>query len=56
MPDFGCMFDSGYTHLQGREVVINYFYPLQYGYDGLIKMCEDIAETAGRLTVMALSV
>lgn len=43
-----CMFDSGYTLPQGREV-INYFYPLQYGYDGLIKMCEEgIAETAGR--------
>ena len=28
-----CMFDSGYTLPQGREV-INYFYPLQYGYDG----------------------
>ena len=40
-----CMFDSGYTLPQGREV-INYFYPLQYGYDGLIKMCEEgIAET-----------
>lgn len=42
-----CMFDSGYTLPQGREV-INYFYPLQYGIDGLIRICEDgIAETAG---------
>ena len=42
-----CMFDSGYTLPQGREV-INYFYPLQYGIDGLIRMCEEsIAETAG---------
>jgi len=42
-----CMFDSGYTLPQGREV-INYFYPLQYGIDGLIRICENgIAETAG---------
>lgn len=32
-----CMFDSGYTLPQGREV-INYYYPLQYGFDGLIKI------------------
>jgi len=32
-----CMFDSGYTLPQGREV-INYYYPLQYGFDGLIEM------------------
>ncbi|MFA6074669.1 MAG: 4-hydroxyphenylacetate decarboxylase large subunit [Negativicutes bacterium] len=37
-----CMFDSGYTLPQGREV-INYFYPLQYGYDDLIEHCEDMA-------------
>jgi 4-hydroxyphenylacetate decarboxylase large subunit len=42
-----CMFDSGYTLPQGREV-INYYYPLQHGIDGIIKMCEkSIAETAG---------
>ncbi|MEI8007320.1 MAG: 4-hydroxyphenylacetate decarboxylase large subunit [Bacteroidota bacterium] len=42
-----CMFDSGYTLPQGREVV-NYYYPLQYGIDGIIRMCEDgIAEVAG---------
>jgi 4-hydroxyphenylacetate decarboxylase large subunit len=42
-----CMFDSGYTLPQGREV-INYYYPLQYGIDGIINMCEEsIAETAG---------
>jgi len=29
-----CMFDSGYTIPQGREVV-NYYYPLQYGFDGI---------------------
>ena len=27
-----CMFDSGYTLPQGREV-INYYYPLEYGFD-----------------------
>lgn len=32
-----CMFDSGYTLPQGREVT-NYYYPLQYGYDELIEM------------------
>jgi 4-hydroxyphenylacetate decarboxylase large subunit len=43
-----CMFDSGYTLPQGREV-INYYYPLQYGFGGIIKMCQEkIAETAGR--------
>ncbi len=42
-----CMFDSGYTLPQGREV-INYFYPLQYGIEGLMRICEDgIAESAG---------
>lgn len=43
-----CMFDSGFTLPQGREV-INYYYPLQYGIDGLIKManeCKD--EVAGK--------
>ncbi len=42
-----CMFDSGYTLPQGREVM-NYYYPLQYGIDGIIDMCkEGIEETAG---------
>lgn len=42
-----CMFDSGYTLPQGREV-LNYYFPLQYGISGLIHMCEDsIAEVAG---------
>lgn len=42
-----CMFDSGYTLPQGREV-INYYYPLQFGFDKLIDMakeCKD--EVAG---------
>lgn len=43
-----CMFDSGYTIPQGREV-INYYYPLAYGFDGLIKMCQERRdEVAGR--------
>jgi 4-hydroxyphenylacetate decarboxylase large subunit len=43
-----CMFDSGYTLPQGREV-INYYYPLAYGFDGLIEMCnERKAKVAGR--------
>ncbi|WP_097027402.1 4-hydroxyphenylacetate decarboxylase large subunit [Clostridium peptidivorans] len=42
-----CMFDSGFTLPQGREV-INYYYPLQYGFDGLIKMAEECKkEVAG---------
>ena len=42
-----CMFDSGYTLPQGREV-INYYYPLQHGIDGMISICrQGIAETAG---------
>ncbi len=42
-----CMFDSGFTLPQGREV-INYYYPLQYGFDKIIEMakeCKD--EVAG---------
>jgi 4-hydroxyphenylacetate decarboxylase large subunit len=35
-----CMFDSGFTLPQGREV-INYYYPLQYGFDGLIDMAKE---------------
>ena len=43
-----CMFDSGYTLPQGREV-INYYYPLEYGFDALIEMAkEKRAEVAGR--------
>jgi 4-hydroxyphenylacetate decarboxylase large subunit len=42
-----CMFDSGYTLPQGREV-INYYYPLQHGIDGIISICEkNMAEVAG---------
>ena len=42
-----CMFDSGYTLPQGREVM-NYYYPLQYGIEGLKKMCqEQMDESAG---------
>src|SRR5512139_41694 len=43
-----CMFDSGYTIPQGREV-INYYFPLAYGFDALIQMCrERRAKVAGR--------
>lgn len=43
-----CMFDSGYTLPQGREV-INFYYPLQYGIEGIKKLCDDgIAEVAGK--------
>lgn len=43
-----CMFDSGYTLPQGREV-INYYYPLQYGIDGIIRICNAlIKEVAGK--------
>jgi 4-hydroxyphenylacetate decarboxylase large subunit len=43
-----CQFDSGYTLPQGREVM-NYYYPLQYGLDGIIAICEKRkAEVAGR--------
>jgi len=42
-----CMFDSGYTLPQGREVM-NYYYPLQYGIKGIKDICkEKIDETAG---------
>lgn len=47
MRNIVCMFDSGFTLPQGREV-INYYYPLQYGFDGIIEMAEEkIAEVAG---------
>ena len=43
-----CMFDSGYTLPQGREV-INYYYPLQYGFDGLISLAQEKKlQVAGR--------
>ncbi len=43
-----CMFDSGYTLPQGREV-INYYYLLQYGFDGLIEMAKQKKDqVAGR--------
>ncbi len=35
-----CMFDSGYTLPQGREV-INYYYPLQYGIEGIKRICKE---------------
>jgi 4-hydroxyphenylacetate decarboxylase large subunit len=47
MRNIVCMFDSGYTLPQGREV-INYYYPLEYGFDALIRMArERKAEVAG---------
>lgn len=43
-----CMFDSGFTLPQGREVA-NYYYPLEYGFDGLIKMAREMMdEVAGK--------
>ncbi|MCF8398021.1 MAG: hypothetical protein K9G58_07640 [Bacteroidales bacterium] len=42
-----CMFDSGYTLPQGREVM-NYYYPLQYGIEGIKEICRNkIDESAG---------
>ena len=32
--------DSGYTIPQGREIA-SYYYPLEYGLDGMIKLCEE---------------
>ncbi|MCQ2966593.1 MAG: 4-hydroxyphenylacetate decarboxylase large subunit [Alphaproteobacteria bacterium] len=41
-----CMFDS-YCIPQGREVM-NYYLPLQYGWDGIIELCnQKISETMG---------
>jgi 4-hydroxyphenylacetate decarboxylase large subunit len=40
MRNIVCMFDSGYTLPQGREV-INYYYPLEYGIDRLIQMARE---------------
>lgn len=43
-----CMFESGFTLPQGREV-INYYYPLQYGIGGLIELAKQRkAEVAGK--------
>ncbi len=43
-----CMFDSGFTLPQGREV-INYYYPLEYGFDGIIKIAREMkAAAAGK--------
>ncbi|MBE0650314.1 MAG: 4-hydroxyphenylacetate decarboxylase large subunit [Bacteroidales bacterium] len=42
-----CMFDSGYTLPQGREVM-NYYYPLQYGIEGIKNICDEkMKQTAG---------
>lgn len=42
-----CMFDSGYTLPQGREVM-NYYYPLQFGIEGIKNICkEKQAKAAG---------
>jgi len=43
-----CMYESGSAMPQGREV-INYYYPLQYGIDGIIDICKkSILEVAGK--------
>jgi 4-hydroxyphenylacetate decarboxylase large subunit len=48
MRNIFCMFDSGYTLPQGREV-INYYYPLEYGIDGLLAMAHELkSAVAGR--------
>ena len=42
-----CMIDTGYTVPQGREVT-DYYYPLQYGFDELKRICgEKQGEAAG---------
>ena len=42
-----CMYDSGYTLPQGREV-ISYYHPLQSGIDGMIQYCHgQIERVAG---------
>lgn len=40
-----CMFDSGYTLPQGREVM-NYYYPLQFGINGIIEICREKLENS----------
>ncbi|BDU75958.1 4-hydroxyphenylacetate decarboxylase large subunit [Mesoterricola sediminis] len=48
MRNIVCMFDSGYTLPQGREV-INYYYMLEYGIDGLIAIAREMKDkVAGR--------
>ncbi|HLO68967.1 MAG TPA: 4-hydroxyphenylacetate decarboxylase large subunit [Holophaga sp.] len=48
MRNIVCMFDSGYTLPQGREV-INYYYPLEYGIDGLLEIAREMKDkVAGR--------
>ncbi len=48
MRNIVCMFDSGFTLPQGREV-INYYYPLEYGFDGIIKIAREMKDkVAGR--------
>ncbi|MBN1197087.1 MAG: 4-hydroxyphenylacetate decarboxylase large subunit [Candidatus Aminicenantes bacterium] len=48
MRNIVCMFDSGFTLPQGREV-INYYYPLEYGFDGIIEMAKELKDkVAGR--------
>ncbi len=40
-----CMFDSGYTLPQGREVM-NYYYPLQFGIEGIKQICREKQDSA----------
>lgn len=48
MRNIVCMFDSGYTLPQGREV-INYYYPLSLGFDGIIALAKEMkGKVAGR--------
>jgi len=48
MRNIVCMFDSGFTLPQGREV-LNYYYPLEYGFDGIIEMAREMkSHVAGR--------
>ncbi|NOQ26793.1 MAG: 4-hydroxyphenylacetate decarboxylase large subunit [Bacteroidales bacterium] len=43
-----CMFDSGFTLPQGREVA-NYYFPLEYGFEGIKKIArEKKNEVAGK--------
>ena len=48
MRNIVCMFDSGYTLPQGREV-INYYYMLELGIDGIINTAKEMkAKVAGK--------
>jgi 4-hydroxyphenylacetate decarboxylase large subunit len=48
MRNIVCMFDSGYTLPQGREV-INYYYMLELGIDGIINLAKEMkAKVAGK--------